>query len=91
MLIALDFDGTYTEDSDMWDDIIKIMHRRGHKVVIVTMRYQDDPDESINKYFPFQTVYYTNRKAKKPFMDELGIMIDVWIDDSPNWLLNDSL
>lgn len=79
MKIALDYDGTYTADPGLFDSFIKMAHERGHEVICVTMRY---PEESIQ--MPCSIVY-TSRKAKA-----VAFAADLWIDDSPHWLLNDS-
>ena len=81
MLIALDWDKTYTLDPELWDAFIVNAQQRGHTVKIVTMRYpheilQDAPVE----------VLYTSRGAKAK-----TISPDVWIDDQPHWIVNDSL
>jgi hypothetical protein len=59
--------------------------RCGHEVVVVTMRH----DHEVIEDFPAM-VYYTGRKAKKPWCDENRIRIDWWIDDQPAWLMSDS-
>lgn len=80
MRIALDYDGTYTADPKLWDSFIDCAHRRGHTVTCVTMRY---PTESIEINCP---VVYTSRKAKAS-----AFTADVWIDDKPHWLFQDSI
>lgn len=81
MLIALDYDKTYTEDRTLWDDFIKAAKKRGHVVKIVTMRSVDEPVTDVPV-----GVIYTNRKAKASF-----VAADIWIDDSPAWIYQDSL
>jgi hypothetical protein len=81
MLIALDYDKTYTADPALWDDFVQSARDRGHTVKIVTMR---TPDEAIADA-PVEVVY-TSRKAKSAV-----IKADIWIDDSPNWVYQDSL
>ena len=84
MLIALDYDKTYTLDPIFWDCVVASAISAGHRVVCVTMRH---PFESITMPCP---VIYTRRKAKHPHMRDLGINVDVWIDDSPHWIMQDS-
>jgi hypothetical protein len=84
MRIALDYDGTYTADPEFWGRFCDLAKRAGHSVVCITMRY---PTEPIEVPIP---VIYTSRQAKVTFMEERGEKVDVWIDDSPNWLLNDA-
>ena len=80
--IALDFDGTYTADPELWNRFIE-MCRDKHDVWIVTMRYSNEPI-GIN-----HPVIYTSRKAKKVYCEEKGIHFDIWIDDTPEWLFRD--
>jgi hypothetical protein len=80
MIIALDYDKTYTADSALWDDFIQSAKDRGHSVKIVTMRYASEPIESA----PVDVVY-TGRKAKATVFKA-----DIWIDDSPSWIFQDS-
>jgi hypothetical protein len=83
-LIALDYDGTYTVDPEMWDDFIVRAQRRGHTVKIVTMRF-DTPNERIEPPCGIEVVY-TSRKAKAR-----AFKADIWVDDSPHWLVSDAL
>jgi hypothetical protein len=81
MLIALDYDKTYTADPALWDDFVRSAQNRGHTVKIVTMR---TPAETIVNA-PIEVVY-TSRKAKSAVINA-----DIWIDDSPQWVYQDSL
>jgi hypothetical protein len=81
MLIALDYDKTYSADPALWDDFVQSAQDRGHTVKIVTMRR---PDEAILGV-PVEVVY-TSRKAKAAV-----VSADIWIDDSPQWVYQDSL
>lgn len=84
MKIALDYDGTYTADPWLWETFCRTAIGAGHEVVCVTMRY---PTEPIEVFIP---VIYTSRQAKVAFMEGRGEKVDIWIDDSPRWLLNDA-
>jgi len=86
MLVALDYDGTYTLDPRFWDQFIRHAQDHGHVVVCVTMRYPSEPIE-----MPCQLeVIYTSRVAKAAFMANIGRKVDIWIDDSPHWILSSS-
>jgi|688.fasta_scaffold278122_2 hypothetical protein len=81
MQIALDYDKTYTADPELWEKFIGLAQARNHSVCVVTMRY---PYENIKGLTV--PVVYTSREAKvKHFI------ADVWIDDSPNWIYQDSI
>lgn len=83
MLIALDYDGTYTADPALWDSFVASAVARGHRVICVTMRHET---EAI--IMPCEIIY-TGRRAKMVSIDDLGLQIDIWIDDSPHWLFTD--
>jgi hypothetical protein len=80
MVIALDYDGTYTADPPLWDAFIQSAQARGHTVKIVTMRFASE--EIVN---PPVEVIYTSRNAKSAYLKP-----DIWIDDSPHWIHQDS-
>lgn len=94
MNIALDIDGTYSEDPDMWDKCVRTMRAAGHKVYVVTMRYPDSheskevEDQLTGKVDGF---FFTSRKAKGPFMRDIAkVKINIWIDDTPFWITMDA-
>ena len=84
MNIALDYDGTYTRDPQLWADFINNALALGHKIVCVTMRF---PEESIS--MPIEVIY-TSRLAKGVFMANIGRYPDVWIDDMPHLITMDA-
>ena len=84
MLIALDYDYTYTRDPAFWSAFITTAVQAGHNVVCVSMRF---PHEPIS--MPCEVIY-TGRKAKKPYSLSIGLLVDVWIDDSPEFILADA-
>lgn len=91
MLICLDYDGTYTLDPVMWDSFVVNASSVGHVVICATMRYPEEGKEvEENLGNLVAQIIYTSRKAKQPFLRNMGINPDVWIDDSPHWLVNDS-
>ena len=89
MIFGLDWDGTVTGDQELWETFVRQAKARGHQVVIVTMRYNNEP---ISQTFVdiVDGVIYTGRRAKKRFVKALGVPIDVWIDDNPVFLFEDA-
>ena len=81
MIIALDYDKTYTADPTLWNGFIFAAKARKHDVKIVTLR---TPSESIQ--VDGVEVIYTSRQAKMKH-----IAADIWIDDNPAWVYQDSL
>jgi hypothetical protein len=87
VLIALDYDGTYTADPVLWDAFIEAARRRGHEVHVVTMRSASEP---VRLGAHVDRVHYTDRKAKRAFMDARGLSVQVWIDDMPDFIVGDA-
>lgn len=84
MIIALDYDGTYTADPALWDAFIRSARQRNHQVHLVTMRHESEPvrlGEQVDR------VHYTDRKAKLQYMASKGIEVQIWIDDQPRFIL----
>ncbi len=87
MIVAMDFDDTYTLDPAAWDVVIRDLENAGHEVICVTCRR--DTDENREKVQCGQlTVYFTGLRPKREFMLRRGVKVDVWIDDDPNCVEN---
>lgn len=91
MKIALDYDGTITEDFVAWIQVAGILTGAGHEVYIVTMRYPTECQD-IEPAFKYVTkgVISTSRQAKRPFCEALGHYFNVWIDDNPRAVNEDA-
>jgi len=93
--IALDYDGTYTADPDLWLSFVTKAINRGHEVLIVTMRFPEElADIDPNLLDLGVEVIPTSRKAKRQFLiDNRGglQMPNIWIDDNPLWIYEDAL
>lgn len=85
MIIALDYDNTYTADPEFWNKFILDAEEAGHKVICVTGR-SDTEDfarpvmESIGKLCQ---VVFAGPKWKRDAALAKGWKVDVWIDDMP--------
>ena len=85
MNIGLDYDDTYTKDPLLWDHFIRHLPY-SHKVYIVTCR-RDTPEnreEVCVKGIAKHRHHFTGLAAKKWYMEQQGIKVDVWIDDNPD-------
>ena len=92
MLICIDYDDTYTADVYMWRQIIQMMNRNGHTVICATMRYPEEGEEVKRELGELvDTIHFTCRRAKKTYLTELGIYPNIWIDDKPEWLFQDTI
>jgi hypothetical protein len=86
MIIALDWDNTFTRDQDGWQDFILGMKARGHKIWIVTARGEDTPIEMTPE--GLSGIVYCNYRAKMRVTELMGLKIDVWIDDDPEMIID---
>lgn len=91
MIISLDYDHTFTEDPDGWLAFAKIMKSRGHEVLGVTMRHPAEASGMDSRYDEACTsLHFTGRKGKRAWLLEKGVEVDVWVDDTPEYLLADA-
>lgn len=92
MRFALDYDGTADEDIGLFVAFVLLAQSRGHQVVIVTMRFPSEASGmSVELRAVVNAVFCTSRQAKVAYMRDVAkVSIDVWIDDSPTWLLHDA-
>lgn len=91
MIIALDYDKTYTADPVMWDMFIKLAKVQGHEVWIVTMRAEHELEDVLRNCFSkVNGILATNYKAKRSAFKNLrGVEPDIWIDDCPQYVDRD--
>lgn len=84
MIIALDIDGTYSEDQTLWHRFIREAQSRGHEVIAVTMRYPEELNDDIALTLSnFVKIHCTSRTQKRAYMQNRGIFVAIWIDDMP--------
>src|SRR5690606_23795431 len=93
MKIAIDYDGTWTEDPAFWRDFIASARRAGHECRIVT--YRDDRFDRTPELAALEAevgVIYTRGIAKRRYCNHFGegFVPDVWVDDTPEALLQNS-
>ena len=86
MIISVDYDCTYTRDKILWDSFIKQAKARGHTVLCVTARcelYGDGTEVKEDLEHLVDGIYFTCGAPKEKFMLDMGICVQVWIDDCP--------
>jgi len=92
MKLALDYDETYTRDPLMWNWFCQQALDRGHEVWCVSARDQKDMDEpmmTVGRVIGADKCVGTGMKPKRTFMwKEKDVYIDVWIDDSPEYIVD---
>lgn len=86
MIIAIDYDNTYTADPNLWNNFITTALGVGHTVICVTAR----PDtmgqsvlDSVGKLVP---VLFAGGDWKREYALKHGYKVNVWIDDMPEYI-----
>lgn len=95
MRIALDYDDTFTLDPSFWGRFISAAFKAGHEVVICTLRMKTvESCKEIRKaifdecfdYGAIIPILFANHEWKIDATKKAGHDIDVWIDDSPQFI-----
>lgn len=88
MIVAIDYDKTYTVDPVLFDQIIKLFQSNGHTVVCITLRPPIMGEEVLNSIGKLVAVLFTSGKMKREYAEENGISVDIWVDDMPEMISN---
>ena len=90
MLIALDFDDTWTQDPDLWRAFVKLGKSRGHQFVMITMRCDHGPEtiQIKNEVGDLMPILFSNRQLKRQYARQAGYKPDIWIDDTPEFIVS---
>ena len=97
MLIAIDYDDTWSADPEMWNEIVRIMEHAGHSVIIATSRRHWSDDMERGRIPSHLTIVYCGNNFKEHEVElQTGCVVDIWIDDMPGMIqqcliLNDNL
>lgn len=89
MNFGLDYDGTYTNAPQVWNTFIEAAQAEGHCIFVVTMRFRSEVTQEMYETFGAYGIPIictgkgNDRMAKRPYCEEMGIKIHVWIDDNP--------
>lgn len=84
MIIAIDYDYTYSADPETFNKVIATFKAAGHNVICVTGREDGvmgvPVRNSIGKLVP---VIFAGSVPKRVAARKNGYIVDVWIDDMP--------
>jgi len=89
MNIAFDYDDTITSDPRTFENAMEMFDRAGWYVYVVSGRlHVAGRALAYLKDLPFiRGVYTTDYINKREFMEDKGIEIDVWVDDTPESII----
>lgn len=77
---ALDWDDTFTADPELFREFAKMATGRGHVVVIVTARFQNNISDIEAEGYE---VIATGGAKKRAFCASVDYHPQIWIDDMP--------
>lgn len=85
MIVAFDFDGTWTRDPVAWRNVVALFKARGHTCILVTGRSDEDAfgaevKREIGRTMP---VVFSGGGWKKEAAARAGYEVDIWVDDQP--------
>ena len=85
MLVAIDYDETYTHNPEAWAQVIRTLKEYGYSVIGATLRnrYQTVNDQF---YRLCDSVIYCAGLAKDDTVTSFGYKINIWIDDKPRYI-----
>ena len=90
MIIAIDYDGTFTAIPAEMVAFVQLLKDQGHRVICCTMRTPEEAEEMHPALTCMVEVFATSRQAKRTFLQEQGIEPNIWIDDNPLWIYMDA-
>lgn len=93
LIFGLDWDDAFTADPELFREFIHSAEKRGHRVIFVTSRRRDEENEMDIRIEQIacglnQTVVWAEMGSKLFAVEQRGIKIDIWIDDSPEKLVH---
>ena len=92
MTISIDYDKTFSSDPEMWGKFAKSSAASGNQVVMISRRPDTEQDRNeitaaLGDYASsFSTVLLVGDQFKDAAAKAAGINVDVWVDDSPQFV-----
>jgi len=89
VIIAIDYDRTWSADPSTWNAVYELLLSRGHQVIMVTGRKQWTDDMKRGNLPESLRIFYTNGQLKEwSLRTQRGPKVDIWIDDMPGMIQN---
>jgi hypothetical protein len=84
MIVAIDYDNTYSADPSTFDKIIVLFKQAGHTVICVTGRSAAMGQPVLNSIGKLVPVIFAGADWKRDAAAKRAYKVDVWIDDTPS-------
>ncbi len=86
MTLAIDIDGTWTTDPNLWKLLAENAKIRGHEVIIATGRNGPSDDLKRMALPHWIPIVYCGNEPKRQACLKAGYSPTVWIDDMPEMI-----
>jgi hypothetical protein len=84
LVVAIDYDMTITRAPNEFTRLLMLMKSMHWNILIVTDRDPGDREEELRWLAELaDDVIFVNGEAKIDALEDLGIDVDIWIDDNP--------
>lgn len=86
MVVAIDYDNTWTLDPALWGAFCHLLRGRGHRVILCSQRPPDHEcsvEVCVAVDGQVDGVVLCSGKSKRQAAAEQGWAVDVWVDDFP--------
>lgn len=85
-VLGVDYDETFSVHPEAWAESLTVLKRMSFKIIGVTFRNREEPITCPHYHGVCEEIVYTAGQAKHPTCLKLGLKVDIWIDDNPNWV-----
>ena len=86
LIIAIDFDGTWTADPGGWRQFYQLMVARGHTLILATGRSHYTEDMARASLPPGMPMVFCGGDLKQDACLKAGYTVHIWIDDMPGMI-----
>jgi hypothetical protein len=86
MILAIDFDNTYTTAPELWDQVIRLFQEAGHTVICITGRTENMSQPVLDTIGKLVPVIFAGKDWKRTAAKNHGYQVDIWIDDIPEMI-----
>lgn len=82
---AIDFDGTFTADPELFETFVAILRARGHRCVMITGRRDEGKIGSVVRGMVkgLMPIIFSDGLTKREAARLAGYDVDIWIEDMP--------
>ena len=91
MIIAIDYDGTYSVAPELWNQFIKLFQEAGHTIICVTGRTEDLSQPVMNSIGNLVPVIFAGGLPKREACKKRNYEVNIWIDDMPEMITSSYL